>query len=71
MKPLRYGTLRHHLYKLTHGADLRAGKPVVLTSEQLRSHFPGGQTQHPSLPADYGVAVSWLLTGDDTLTPVE
>jgi hypothetical protein len=70
MKPLKYGSLRYHLFKLTHGRALREGKPVLLTSEQLRSAFPGGEAQHPRLPVDYGAAESWVLVGDDDLRPV-
>jgi hypothetical protein len=69
VRPLRYGTLRHHLYKLTHGRALLEGRPVVLTRDELRSAFPGGAAQHPSLPVSYE-AESYLLTGDDDLQPV-
>jgi hypothetical protein len=48
---------------------LRDGRPVTFGKEQLRSFFPGGQGQHPSLPPDLGVAEAWTLAGDDTLTP--
>lgn len=68
MKPLAYGSLRYHLWKLLHGADLRAGRPVVLTREQLAGAFPRGREQHPSLPESYD-AESYTLTGADTLTP--
>jgi hypothetical protein len=67
MAPLTYGTLRYHLYKLTHGRALLEGRPVVLTRDELIGAFPGGQAQHPSLPASYD-AESYTLTGDDTLT---
>jgi hypothetical protein len=70
MNPLQPGSLRAHLYRLTHGADLAAGGPVVLPRELLASHFPGGQAQHPSLPVSYD-AESYRLTGDDTLDPVQ
>jgi hypothetical protein len=63
------GSLRYHLYKLLHGRALREGKTVVLTREQLRGAFPGGQAQHPGLPVSYD-AESYLLTGDDDLTPL-
>jgi hypothetical protein len=69
MRPLTYGTLRHHLHKLTHHAGLLGGGPVTFTAEELRSHFPGGRAQHPGLPEDYGVAEVWILTGDNDLTP--
>lgn len=49
-------------------AALRAGMPATFPTEQLRSFYPRG-TEHPSLPPDLGVATSWTLTGDDTLTP--
>jgi hypothetical protein len=68
MKPLRYGSLRYHLYKLTHGRALREGKPVVLTREQLRGAFPRGREQHGSLPASYD-AKAYVLVGDDDLRP--
>jgi hypothetical protein len=70
MKPLLYGTLRHALYSVSHGADLLAGKPVVLSRELLASHFPRGAKQHPGLPASYD-AESYLLTGNSTLTPLD
>jgi hypothetical protein len=81
---LTYGTLRYHLHRqlllaARVGAQigivsdqvvaLATGQPVTFGKEQLGSFFPGGQTQHPSLPVDYDVAESWLLTGDDALTP--
>jgi hypothetical protein len=68
MAPLAYGTLRYHLFKLLHGRALLDGRPVVLTREQLMAAFPRGAEQHPSLPASYD-AESYLLIGDDTLTP--
>jgi hypothetical protein len=68
VKPLRYGTLRHHLFKLTDGWALREGKPVVLTRVQLSGAFPRGREQHPSLPESYE-AEAYVLTGDDTLEP--
>lgn len=68
--PLTPGSLRAHLAALAHGDDLLAGGPVVLSRELLESHFPRAAEQHPALPASYD-AESYLLTGDDTLTPVE
>jgi hypothetical protein len=67
---LTYGTLRYHLHKLTHAAALLAGGPVTFTAEELRSHFPSGVAHHPSLPVSYD-AEAYVLTGDDTLSPVE
>jgi hypothetical protein len=69
VKPLRFGTLRYHLFKLTHGRALRAGKPIVLTREQLSAAFPRGHEQHSALPAEYTAEV-YVLTGDDDLRPV-
>ena len=47
---------------------LRSGLPATFSTEQLRSFYPNG-TEHPSLPPDLGVATSWTLIDDDTLTP--
>jgi hypothetical protein len=69
MRPLTPGSLRAHLYALTHGRDLLEGGPVVLTREQLGGAFPRGAEQHPSLPATYE-AEAYVLTGDDDLRPV-
>jgi hypothetical protein len=69
-RPLSYSSLRAHLHRLTHHAGLLGGGPVTFTAEELRSHFPGGQAQHPSLPVSYD-ADSYRLTGDDTLDPVQ
>jgi hypothetical protein len=68
MRPLVWGSLRHHLFSLLHGRALREGGPVVLTREQLVSAFPNGRAQHPSLPVSYD-AESYVLTGDSTLEP--
>ena len=64
---LTYGTLRYHLAKLTHGADLLAGRPAVVTSAQLRMFG-----EHPDKPteAELDATVTWTLTGYSTLTPV-
>jgi phosphate-selective porin len=67
MRPLTPGTLRAHLYALTHASALLTHGPVTFSRETLESHFPLGQAQHPSLPATY-TAPSYTLTGDDTLT---
>jgi hypothetical protein len=67
-RPLTPGSLRAHLYALTHASALLGHGPVTFTREQLASHFPRGAEQHPSLPASYD-AESYLLTGDDTLEP--
>ena len=67
--PLRYGTLRYHLAKLLHGRALQGGAPVILTREELAGAFPGGSSQHPSLPDEYE-AEAYRLTGDDELTPL-
>jgi hypothetical protein len=65
---LAYGTLRYHLFKLTHGQALREGKPVLLTRDQLRGAFPRGKEQHGSLPASYE-AERYVLRGDNDLSP--
>lgn len=70
MAPLKFGTLRHALYRLTHAQALLGGGPVVLTRDELRGAFPRGQAQHPSLPTSYD-AEAYLLVGDDDLQPVE
>lgn len=71
MKPLTPGSLRAHLYRLLHGADLRnPNRSVVMTREQLSGAFPRGAEQHPALPASYD-AESYLLTGDDRLEAVD
>jgi hypothetical protein len=67
MRPLTPGSLRAHLYALSHASALLRHGPVTFTREQLESHFPRGQAQHPSLPATY-TASSYTLTGPDTLT---
>lgn len=69
MRPLTPGSLRAHLYALSHSAALLTHGPVTFTREQLESHFPFGQEQHGSLPVEY-TAEAYTLTGDDTLTPV-
>lgn len=70
MRPLTPGSLRAHLYALSHATALLNGGPVTFTREQLASHFPRGAAQHPSLPVSYD-AEAYVLTGDDTLSPVE
>jgi hypothetical protein len=45
---------------------LRRGRPVVLSSEMLASHVAPCDR-----PVDLSLAAEWVLTGDDTLTPVE
>jgi hypothetical protein len=68
--PLSPGSLRAHLYALTHASALLTHRPVTFTREELASHFPRGQEQHPSLPVSY-TAEAYTLTGDDTLAPAE
>jgi len=67
-RPLTPGSLRAHLYALSHASALLTHRPATLSRETLESHFPRGQEQHPSLPASYD-AESYVLTGDDDLVP--
>jgi hypothetical protein len=67
VKPLTPGSLRAHLYALSHASALLTHGPVTFSRETLESHFPGGAAQHPSLPVEY-TAEAYTLTGDDTLT---
>jgi hypothetical protein len=67
-RPLTPGSLRAHLYALTHASALLTPGPVTFSRETLESHFPRGQEQHPSLPVTYD-AESYVLTGDDDLSP--
>jgi hypothetical protein len=48
---------------------LASGRDVTFTTAQLVSFYPLG-TEHSSLPPALGVAESWVLSGDDTLSPV-
>jgi hypothetical protein len=63
VKPLKFGTLRYHLFKLTHGQALREGGPAIVTREHLASF------QHPAIPANAQEHERWILTGDNDLTP--
>jgi hypothetical protein len=83
MSPLTYGTLRAHLAtrlrlassvgRQLHGEHaeqyvaLMEGRAVTFTASQLASFFPGGEEQHPALPAAY-TAEAYVLSGDNTLT---
>jgi hypothetical protein len=71
VKPLRYGSIRFHLYSLAGGRDLREGKPVLLTSALILSHFPRAKEQLDLLPTreELDAHATWLLVGDSTLTP--
>jgi hypothetical protein len=56
------GVVSDQYRALVRGAD------VTFPAIQLQAFFPGGG-EHPALPADLGSASSWVLTGDNTLTP--
>jgi len=48
---------------------LEQGRDVTFDTAWLTATFPRGD-EHPSLPPDLGEAEAWVLSGDDTLTPV-
>jgi hypothetical protein len=70
VKPLKPGTLRAHLYRLTHASALLTGRPVTFARDDLSGAFPRGREQHASLPESYE-ADAYVLHADDDLRPVE